>query len=80
MTFDDIIDMKVGSTSVESAWFNGQQVWPTATTGTRTGNVETHKSLPVQSLTKDGTVTSDTDQTKYEDGTDIDKDLLKHLD
>lgn len=69
MTFDDIIDMKVGSTSVESAWFNGQQVWPT----------DVSKNLPVQSLMKGCTVTADgvvkylnpTDQTKYQDSTDM---------
>lgn len=61
MTFDNITDMQVGSTKVESAWFNGEQVWPTgevqqgvklvdnATTGERTGNLEHHKTLPLQS-------------------------------
>jgi len=61
MTFENIIDMQVGSTKVESAWFNGEQVWPTgevwygvkfvgnAATGERTGNLEYHKTLPLQS-------------------------------
>lgn len=95
MTFDNIIDMQVGSTKVESAWFNGEQVWPTGevwygvkfvgstTTGKRTGNLEYHKTLPLQSQMRGCTLTSDgtakylnpTDWTKYEDGTNIDSTL-----
>lgn len=95
MTFENITDMQVGSTKVESAWFNGEQVWPTgevwygvkfvgnATTGERTGNLEYHKTLPLQSQMRGCTLTSDgtakylnpTDWTKYEDGTNIDSTL-----
>ena len=95
MTFDNITDMQVGSTKVESAWFNGQKVWPTGdvwygvkfvgstTTGERTGNLEYHKTLPLQSQMRGCTITGDgtvkwlnpTDWTKYEDGTAIDSTL-----
>lgn len=95
MTFENIIDMQVGSTKVESAWFNEEQVWPTGevwygvkfvgstTTGERTGNLEYHKTLPLQSQMRGCTITSDgtvkwlnaTDWTKYEDGTAIDDTL-----
>lgn len=95
MTFDNITDMQVGSTKVESAWFNGQKVWPTGdvwygvkfvgptTTGERTGNLEYHKTLPLQSQMRGCTIASDgtvkwlnpTDWTKYEDGTAIDSTL-----
>lgn len=95
MTFENIIDMQVGSTKVESAWFNERQVWPTGdvwygvkftgstTTGERTGNLEYHKTLPLQSQMRGCTITGDgvvkwlnsTDWTKYEDGTAIDSTL-----
>lgn len=97
MTFDNITDMQVGSTKVESAWFNGQKVWPTttsanwygvkftgsATTGERTGDLNSHKTLPLQSQMKGCTITgggvikwlNPTDWTKYEDGTAIDSAL-----
>lgn len=95
MTFENIIDMQVGSTKVESAWFNEEQVWPTGevwygvkfvgstTTGERTGNLEYHKTLPLQSQMRGCTLTSDgtakylnpTDWTKYEDGTAVDSSL-----
>ena len=97
MTFDNITDMQVGSTKVESAWFNGQKVWPTttsanwygvkfigsATTGERTGDLNSHKTLPLQSQMKGCTITgggvikwlNPTDWTKYEDGTAIDSTL-----
>ena len=97
MTFDNITDMQVGSTKVESAWFNGQKVWPTttsanwygvkftgsATTGERTGDLNSHKTLPLQSQMRGCTITgggvvkwlNPTDWTKYEDGTAIDPTL-----
>ena len=95
MTFENITDMQVGSAKVESAWFNEEQVWPTGevwygvkfvgstTTGERTGNLEYHKTLPLQSQMRGCTLTSDgtakylnpTDWTKYEDGTSVDSSL-----
>ena len=94
MTFDNITDMQVGSTKVESAWFNGEKVWPTtinygwygvkftgsSTTGERTGDLNAHRDLPLQSQMRGCTITGGgvikwlkpTDWTKYEDGTAID--------
>lgn len=92
MTFDNITDMQVGSTKVESAWFNGKKVWPTtieygwygvkftgsATTGERTGDLNAHRDLPLQSQMRGCTIDTKgviewlnpTDWTKHEDGTD----------
>ena len=97
MTFDNITDMQVGSTKVESAWFNGEKVWPTtinygwygvkftgsSTTGERTGDLNAHRDLPLQSQMRGCTITgggvvkwlNPTDWTKYEDGTAIDSTL-----
>lgn len=97
MTFDNITDMQVGSTKVESAWFNGEKVWPTtinygwygvkftgsATTGERTGDLNAHRDLPLQSQMRGCTITREgaikwlnpTDWTKYEDGTNINSTL-----
>lgn len=99
MTFDNITDMQVGSTKVESAWFNGEKVWPTtinygwygvkftgsSTTGERTGDLNAHRDLPIQSQMRGCTITTGgvikwlnpTDWTKHEDGTDA---TLYHLD
>lgn len=60
-------------------WY-GVKFEGSATTGTRTGNMHMHKTLPVQSQLKGCTVAIDgtvkylnpNDWTKYEDGTDID--------
>lgn len=97
MTFDNITDMQVGSTKVESAWFNGKKVWPTtieygwygvkftgsATTGERTGDLNAHRDLPLQSQMRGCTITeggvikwlNPTDWTKYEDSTTVDSTL-----
>lgn len=60
-------------------WY-GVKFEGSATTGTRTGNMHMHKTLPVQSQLKGCTVAIDgtvkylnpNDWTKYEDGTDVD--------
>lgn len=95
MTFDNIIDMQIGNKQVLSVNLNNQQLWPlydrwygvkfvgSSTIGIRTGNLEYHKSLPLQSQMKGCTIDSSnnikwlnpTDWTKYEDGTDIDNAL-----
>lgn len=95
----EIKQMNVGNTSVKEVYLGSELVWPSgpnpdtdwygvrfegsSTTGTRTGNLEYHKSLPVQSLMKGCTIDADgtvkylnpTDWTKYEDGTPIDDTL-----
>lgn len=83
----------LNSTSTMEMWLNGTQIYTnvlwygvrfdgSSTTGTRTGNTEMHKNLPVQSLMRGCTLTADgtvkylnADWTKYEDDTEIDSTL-----
>lgn len=88
------MDVALNSNSTIEMYYNGVQIYTnalwygvkftgSATTGTRTGNTQMHKNLPVQSNMKGCTITSDgivkylnpTDWTQYEDGTAIDSTL-----
>lgn len=93
----EIKQMNVGNTSVKEVYLGSELVWPSgpnpenewygvrfegdSSTGTRIGNLEYHKSLPLQSLirrctmndiyTGAATFVSDSDPNVFEDGTPV---------
>ena len=93
----EIKQMNVGNTSVKEVYLGSELVWPSgpdpenewygvifkgnSTTGTRIGNLEYHKSLPLQSLIRRCTIdnidtglatfVSDSDPNVFEDGTPV---------
>lgn len=94
----EIKQMNVGNTSVREVYLGSELVWPSApdtanewygvefsssaTTGTRIGNLEYHKTLPLQSQMRRCVITNDQtgevkfikddDYTQFEDGSTVD--------